>query len=136
VFEQKEAEKQRVRAFFDAKPHQAAWLRRPESKITELGLGEIYQSSSLITVETEIKYAGYIAQQDRQVNQLREAERRKIPASFAYGNIPGLSREVQEKLSRVKPETLGQAGKIPGVTPAAVAVLDVYLSVGHSNGGV
>ena len=83
-----------------------------------------------------MKYAGYIAQQERQVNQLRDAERRRIPDRFGYADIPGLSREVREKLEKVRPVTLGQAGKIPGVTPAAVAVLDVYLSLDRSNGRV
>jgi tRNA uridine 5-carboxymethylaminomethyl modification enzyme len=81
------------------------------------------------TVETEVKYAGYIAQQDRQIARLRDAASRRIPGSFTYLDVPGLSNEVREKLSRVQPETLGQAGRIPGVTPAAIAVLDVYLSL-------
>jgi tRNA uridine 5-carboxymethylaminomethyl modification enzyme len=81
----------------------------------------------LETVEIEFKYAGYLAQQERQVQRLKESEARTIPADFVYSGIPGLSREMQEKLARVKPETLGQAGRIPGVTPAAIAVLDVYL---------
>ena len=80
------------------------------------------------TIETEIKYAGYVAQQQRQVEQLHSAERRTIPITFCYSNIPGLSREVREKLDRYRPETLGQAGRIAGITPAAVAVLEVYLS--------
>ncbi len=83
----------------------------------------------LHTVETELKYSGYIAQQQRQVDRLRDTEGRRIPSDFSYSDIPGLSREVQEKLRKVQPETLGQAGRIPGVTPAAVAVLDVYLSL-------
>lgn len=83
----------------------------------------------LDTIETELKYAGYIAQQQRQVERLRDAERRRIPVDFSYTDIPGLSTEVRQKLERVRPETLGQAGRIPGVTPAAVAVLDVYLSI-------
>jgi tRNA uridine 5-carboxymethylaminomethyl modification enzyme len=140
IFQDKQSQKDRLRAFFQAKPHHAAWLRRPESKITGLDLrsflGDEYHRAALMTVETEVKYAGYIAQQDRQVSQLRDAEGRKIPPEFSYGGIPGLSREVQEKLVRVRPDTLGQAGKIPGVTPAAVAVLDVYLSLRHSYGGL
>jgi tRNA uridine 5-carboxymethylaminomethyl modification enzyme len=60
---------------------------------------------------------------------LREAEGRRIPGDFDYRVVPGLSREILEKLERVRPETLGQAGRIPGVTPAAVAVLDCYLSL-------
>jgi tRNA uridine 5-carboxymethylaminomethyl modification enzyme len=134
VYQQKEAEKQNLRTFFESKPHQASWLRRPESKIQELELTGDFGRDALTTVETEIKYAGYIAQQDRQVRQLRDAERRSIPEAFVYSDIPGLSSEVREKLERVRPQTLGQAGKIPGVTPAAVAVLDVYLSVDRQNG--
>jgi tRNA uridine 5-carboxymethylaminomethyl modification enzyme len=60
-----------------------------------------------------------------------DAEGRQIPLDFRYENIPGLSNEVRQKLGRVQPLTLGQAGRIPGVTPAAVAVLDVYLSLSH-----
>ena len=134
MFERKEAQKRQLKAFFDAKPNQAAWLRRPESKIEELSLDQDFVRGVLITVETEIKYAGYIAQQKRQVDQLRDAERRPIPGDFIYTNIPGLSREVREKLERVRPHTLGHAGKIPGVTAAAVAVLDVYLSLVRQNG--
>jgi len=85
----------------------------------------------LTTIETEAKYSGYISQQERQVTRLREAERRRIPEGFRYAGVPGLSTEVQQKLERVRPETLGQAGRIPGVTPAAIAVLDVYLSLAH-----
>ncbi len=81
------------------------------------------------TVETEAKYSGYIAQQERQMERMKDAERRPIPTAFGFGGIPGLSREVQDKLERVRPETLGQAARIPGVTPAAIAILDVYLSL-------
>jgi len=132
-FQRKEAQKRQLRALFDAKPNQAAWLRRPDSKIEELSLGD-FARGVLTTVETEIKYAGYIAQQKRQVDQLRDAEGRPIPGDFIYSDIPGLSREVREKLERVRPNTLGHAGKIPGVTPAAIAVLDVYLSFVRQNG--
>src|ERR1019366_7910269 len=83
VYQQKEAQKQRLRAFFDSKPHQTAWLRRPESKIQDLGFEEDFGRDALITIETEIKYAGYIAQQNRQVRQLRDAERRGIPEAFS-----------------------------------------------------
>ena len=133
-FVRKEAQKRQLRALFDAKPNQATWLRRPESKIEGLSLGHEFVRGALTTVETEIKYAGYIAQQKRQVDQLRDAERRSIPDDFIYMDIPGLSREVREKLERVRPSTLGHAGRIPGVTPAAIAVLDVYLSLVRQNG--
>jgi tRNA uridine 5-carboxymethylaminomethyl modification enzyme len=83
----------------------------------------------LTTVETETKYSGYIGQQERQMERLKDAERRPIPADFGFDGIPGLSREVRDKLNRVRPATLGQAARIPGVTPAAIAVLDVYLGL-------
>ena len=134
LYSRKEAQKASLRAFFRSNPHQAAWLRRPEARIRDISFEENFGKDTLITIETEIKYAGYIAQQDRQVRQLKEAERRGIPDAFRYSDIPGLSSEVREKLERVRPQTLGQAGKIPGVTPAAVAVLDVYLSVDRQHG--
>jgi tRNA uridine 5-carboxymethylaminomethyl modification enzyme len=83
----------------------------------------------LTTVETETKYNGYIVQQERQMARLKQAEGRSIPVSFGFGAIPGLSREIRDKLERVRPATLGQAARIPGVTPAAIAVLDCYLSL-------
>jgi len=118
-------------------PTIADWLRRPESRIAAISgwirevLNDEPAHGLLETIETEIKYAGYIAQQQRQVDRLRDAEGRRIPETFCYRDIPGLSREVCEKLERVQPDTLGRASAIPGVTPAAVAVLDVYLRLGH-----
>ncbi len=118
------------------RPMISQWLKRPEAKITMLRgwirqrLSEEPAHGVLTTIETEIKYAGYVAQQERQIERLRASERRRIPTGFAFSEIPGLSTEIRQKLQRVQPETLGQAGRIPGVTPAAVAVLDVYLSLG------
>ena len=79
-------------------------------------------------IETEVKYSGYMQQQRKQIDQLRRAESRRIPDSLPYGEIPGLSREVVEKMERVRPSTLGQARRIPGVTPAAVSILNIYLT--------
>jgi tRNA uridine 5-carboxymethylaminomethyl modification enzyme len=117
------------------RPTLAIWLRRPEARISQIlkrvleTLGEDPAHGVLETIETELKYSGYIAQQQRQVERIHESEARIIPGSFYFADIPGLSREVCEKLTRVRPATLGQAGRIPGVTPAAIAVLDVYLSL-------
>jgi tRNA uridine 5-carboxymethylaminomethyl modification enzyme len=111
------------------------WLKRPEARIAEISgwirevLGEDAIPAMLTTVETETKYSGYIGQQERQMERLKAAERRPIPAGFGFDGIPGLSREVRDRLNRVRPATLGQAARIPGVTPAAVAVLDVYLGL-------
>ncbi len=125
-----------IQAGLDDRPTLFQWLRRPEAKIEALtpwltaSLGEEPVTGVLTTIETEAKYAGYIAQQQRQMARIKDSELRAIPAEFEFGDIPGLSTEVRQKLLRVRPETLGQAGRIPGVTPAAVAVLDVYLSLG------
>jgi len=127
------------RAEIEGRPPLALWLRRPEAKIESLKpalrtlLPEEPLQGVMTTLETELKYSGYIAQQNRQVERLRGSGQRRIPSDFSYTDIPGLSREVCEKLERVKPDTLGQAGRIPGVTPAAVAVLDVYLTVSRSH---
>jgi tRNA uridine 5-carboxymethylaminomethyl modification enzyme len=133
LYQRKQEQKDKIRRWLD-ETRRVQWLRRPESKITELNgdigqvLGEEPVHGVLTTVETETKYAGYIQQQERQIDRLRDADRRRIPSGFEF-EIPGLSTEVRQKLQRVRPETLGQAGRIPGVTPAAIAVLDVYLSI-------
>jgi tRNA uridine 5-carboxymethylaminomethyl modification enzyme len=116
------------------------WLRRPESKISELNewveglLGAAALRGVLMTAETEVKYAGYIGQQLRQMEKLRGSDTRPIPASMQFADIPGISREVSEKLTHVRPATLGQASRIPGVTPAAVAILDIHLTLGTLRG--
>ncbi len=81
------------------------------------------------TVETEIKYAGYLSQQQRSVDRLKAAENTIIPSWFQYKDISGLSLELQEKLSRIRPATLGHASGISGVTPAAVNLLKVYIAI-------
>ncbi len=85
--------------------------------------------NELRAVETEIKYAGYLDQQRRSIEKLKKAEGRVIPASFVYKGISGLSREMQEKLERVRPQTIGQASRIPGVTPAALTLINVLIEV-------
>ena len=119
----------------DDRPTLDVWLRRPEARIGMIAtwirryLGDDPVHGLLTTIETEAKYAGYIAQQERQIERLKGAERRRIPEAFRYSDIPGLSTEIRQKLERVRPGTLGQAGRVPGVTPAAIAILDVYLSM-------
>ncbi len=86
--------------------------------------------NELKSVETEIKFAGYLDQQRKAIEKLKKAEQRVIPPGFEYAGISGLSREMQETLTRVRPQTLGQASRIPGVTPAALSLLHVHLEVG------
>ncbi len=115
-------------------------LKRPEVTVDTLEpvlrqrLGDDYRRLELKALETEIKYEGYLVQQQRHIDQLKRAEGRKIPAAFAFRGLPGLSREVVEKLERVRPLTLGQAGRIPGITPAAVSILHVYLDLPERSG--
>ena len=117
------------------RPTLQVWLRRPEAKIemlhgriTEM-LGAEPVEGVTATVETEVKYAGYISQQVKQIERLSSSGGRAIPEGMDFGAIPGLSMEVQQKLGRVRPATLGQAGRIPGITPAALSVLDVFLNL-------
>jgi tRNA uridine 5-carboxymethylaminomethyl modification enzyme len=85
--------------------------------------------NELRAVETEIKYAGYLDQQRKSIDKLKRAESLSIPAWFDYQAVSGLSREMQEKLSRVRPQTVGQASRIPGVTPAALSLIHVYIEI-------
>ena len=136
VFTRKQRQKERLTKVLEDHRY-GQWLKRPEASIAEISgwvretLGEEPALGLLNAVETETKYSGYISQQERQMERMKHAERRRIPPEFGFGGIPGLSREIRDKLERVRPATLGQAARIPGVTPAAIAVLDVYLSVGH-----
>jgi len=130
----------------------AQWLKRPEIAIEQLApaLRELMPDffcrsteqrplptdhlpseirNELKSIETEIKYAGYLDQQQRAIDRLKKAEQRRIPAWFDYHSVSGLSREMKEKLGRVVPQTLGQASRIPGVTPAAVSLINVYIEI-------
>ena len=78
-------------------------------------------------VEIQVKYAGYLARQEKQVEQFRQEESRLLPDDLDYAAIPGLRLEAREKLQRVRPVSIGQAGRISGVSPADVAVLLIYL---------
>jgi len=85
--------------------------------------------NELKSVETEIKYAGYLDQQTKSIERLKRSEQRTIPDWFDYTKVSGLSREMREKMTRVRPRTLGQASRIPGVTPAAVSLINVYIEI-------
>jgi len=85
--------------------------------------------NELKSVETEIKYEGYLLQQQRAIDRLKKAEQRAIPEWFDYQAVSGLSREMREKLGKIRPRTLAQASRIPGVTPAAVSLVNVYIEI-------
>ena len=129
----------------------AQLLRRPEVRIEQVlrGLTAELRSDPLLkefveasgerlaavprnearAVETEIKFAGYLEQQKRAIVKLKEAEGVRIPEWLNYTTISGLSREMQEKLGRVRPQTIGQASRIPGVTPAALGLVHVSIRI-------
>ena len=110
-------------------------LKRTEFRIEKFlpklpgGLRADLNPEELRSVETEIKYEGYLRQQRADIEKIRRASAKALPADLEYANIAGLSREVVEKLSRIRPVTIGQASRIPGVTPAALAIIHVQLEV-------
>jgi len=109
---------------------QRPFLACPErSEGTNDGLLLSFIRNELKSVETEIKYEGYLQQQQRAIERLKKAEQRAIPEWFSYSSVSGLSREMQEKLTKVRPRTLGHASRIPGVTPAAVSLVNVYIEI-------
>jgi tRNA uridine 5-carboxymethylaminomethyl modification enzyme len=109
-------------------------LRQPEIRLVDITQQvQCYQYDTMesalddASVETTIKYAGYLRRQEGEIERARKDERRRIPKDFAFDRIPGLSREAIQRLQQVRPDTLGQALRIPGLTPAAVAVLGAYV---------
>jgi len=118
------------------RPNVALLLRRPEIHLEDLlsaGLvdfgAERVRREDLISVETAIKYEGYLRQQEREVEKLRKAEARRIPANLEYTGIPGLSREIVEKLNQIRPSSIAQASRIPGITPAAISILLFHIEM-------
>jgi tRNA uridine 5-carboxymethylaminomethyl modification enzyme len=81
----------------------------------------------LASAETEFRYEGYLRRENASIERLRRQEQRAIPEGFPFGTVPGLSREMVQRLGEVRPSTVGQASRIPGVTPAAVAVVAAYI---------
>ena len=110
-------------------------LRRPTVRLDSLieqgdlslELEPSTRALDVASLENDVKYAGYLKREIARADQMRRQDRRRIPEGFAFASVPGLSREVVHRCSQVRPETLGQASRIPGVTPAAVAVLGSFL---------
>jgi tRNA uridine 5-carboxymethylaminomethyl modification enzyme len=113
----------------------AQLLKQPSVRLDQLiadgqvvlAIDEASRALDIASVETTVKYDGYLKQEQARAERARRDERRRIPGDFPFARVPGLSREVVHRLSQVRPETLGQASRIPGMTPAAVAVLGVFL---------
>jgi tRNA uridine 5-carboxymethylaminomethyl modification enzyme len=107
-------------------------LRRPEISYRDVAGDEGLAPELGERVEIALKYEGYIRRQGLAAERLARGDCVRIPPGFAFQACKGLSREASEKLAAIRPATLGQAGRIPGVTPADVAVLSVHLRRGKS----
>ena len=123
-----------VKDAFGAGVPASHWLRQPATRLSELAergpfaLEQPVGRLDIPSVETTLKYEGYLRRQESDVAKRSREENRRIPREFRYGAVPGLSAEVVQRLSQIQPETLGQALRVPGVTPAAIAVLSTYVS--------
>ncbi len=106
------------------------WFRKPGNAVARLPTDITNQFSKQIwdLLEIEFKYVGYIERQENMVERTRQMENHKIPSDINYTALSGLKKEAAAKLSTIRPATLGQAGRISGVTPADVAVLTVWLN--------
>lgn len=125
-----------VRVDGGARVPAAQALRRPEITLNNLmKAGDVLMQTTpedalldIASAETTVKYEGYLLRQEQSVVRAQTAERRRIPVEFPFHQVPGLSKEMVQRFSETRPETLGQAQRIPGVTPAAVAVVGAYLN--------
>ena len=124
-----------VRVEGGARVPAARALKRPEITLESLVAGDIPfelsqldRSLDIVSAETAVKYEGYLVRQQQAVQRASTAENRRIPPEFPFTKVPGLSNEMVQRFSEARPETLGQAQRIPGVTPAAVAVVGAYLN--------
>ncbi len=106
-------------------------LRASSTALVRLTFGQCRLPENVIEqVEIQVKYQGYIDRQNEEIDSRRDIETLKLPEDIDYSKVKGLSAEVQQKLNQHKPETVGQASRISGVTPAAVALLMVHLKRG------
>jgi tRNA uridine 5-carboxymethylaminomethyl modification enzyme len=109
--------------------------RRPEVSMEHLAAAlhragkTDFEEHELAVAVNDLKYAGYVRHQESTARKMSKASEAKIPADFSFAALPGLSREMIDKFTRVRPQTLGQASRIPGVTPAAVAIIGMHLEM-------
>ncbi len=113
----------------------ADFLRRPEVSYADLmqfiPTPQPLDHRVTEQVTIQIKYAGYIAKEEASIAKLRRLEAKRIPANIDYNAITGLATEARQKLTKIQPETIAQAGRISGVNPADVAILSVYIEQGR-----
>ncbi|MFQ6110014.1 MAG: FAD-dependent oxidoreductase, partial [Candidatus Aminicenantales bacterium] len=109
------------------------FLKKPEVRFKNVleytKLDEDLTDEEVRHIEAEVKYEGYLRKQEKEIARIKKLDREKIPPGLDFEVIPGLTREVKEKLEKFRPKTLGEAKKIPGMTPAAVVNLHIYLNI-------
>jgi len=112
----------------------AQWLRQPTTRVAQLVAESHFRLAASQgrldepSLEITLKYEGYLRRQEGEISRRAREEHCRIPHAFGYFGIPGLSAEIVQRLTQTRPETLGQAMRVPGVTPAAIAVLSTYVS--------
>lgn len=128
-FEKKRSEIERGRAHFAKRPELARVLRRPEATLAEIDAPELLELSAAarLQVELDVKYEGYIERERDSVERARRLEGTELPEDLDYRSIRELRFEAREKLAKVRPRSLGQAGRISGVNPADLTVLIIHL---------
>ena len=119
---------------FRSRPSFIELVRRPEIHLADLIAEGVIETETLrrediVSLETSIKYEGYLKQQEREVEKLRKAESKRLPPDLDYAAMPGLSREIVEKLNRIRPQSIAQASRIPGITPASISILLFHLEL-------
>ena len=119
---------------FRSRPSFIELVRRPEIHLADLIAEGVIETETLrrediVSLETSIKYEGYLKQQEREVEKLRKAESKRLPPDLDYTAMPGLSREIVEKLNRIRPQSIAQASRIPGITPASISILLFHLEM-------
>src|SRR5437762_7502698 len=119
---------------FRSRPSLVELIRRPEIRVADLIQEGVIETEPLrredvVSLETPIKYEGYLKQQEREVEKLRKAESKRLPPEMNYKDMPGLSREIVEKLNRIRPQSIAQASRIPGITPASISILLFHLEL-------
>ncbi len=121
---------QRIRTSRFENASMEQYLRRPQSNLKDMLMSlneEIVDAEVESKVEIEIKYSGYVEREQSAVKRLKQNEERKIPVELVYQDVKGLGREAREKLEKVRPVSLGQAGRISGVTPCDISLLAVTI---------
>ncbi len=107
------------------------YLKKPEIRLSDVlkcrKIPEALSDEDMRCLESEIKYEGYIKRQDKEISRLARTDRMKIPAALIFGDVPGLTREAVENLEKYRPATMGEAKKIPGLTPAALFGLSLFI---------